>query len=717
MSNRRPSLSLLASAWPSLLAGAGLGLLLFGWETAALLRSGAVGFSMDTDGPFAAVFAAVRPELPWLLGRILAVYLMAGGALGLVAAAATAALPPLSRGGRRVAFALELSFLVALLAWSRAIARPALLDDVLPRALLELLVNAGQPWHPQLAAGVFAAAHLALALRRYGRSFGKGLAVAATVTIALGAANLAGVSRSAHRLAPHPLVVLVGLDAFRPDRLEALGGPSGLAPHLERFLADATRFDRAYTPIAQTEPAWRSLVTARWPFVTGSRYPLTPRARWTELPTFPAALSRAGFQTSFQTDCSRFNFLDARSGFEERRQPPFGAINFALEKLRYRFLGMVADHRLGAALLPELVENRALAGIYDPLGYAQRMAGRLGAAAERGPLLFSYHATAAHFPGDPVFPFYRRYVSQTAPLERRLRMFFAPVSMPAPVAKEPPSAPQATSQAALEAVASAPPAWTRHSAEALYDELLSQADAQLGILLDELRARGLYDEATIVVFSDHGESFHADRPDLQGATPVHGSRLGEDENRILLAIKAPRSLSGGARVASVDALVRLIDVGPTVLDLLGLPPLPGADGVSLLPWMSPAARPGASLPSLKLYAETGFTHVSPDVFAPGHAATAPRTFHAYRVHADGVVELTDEAHSAVLAEKDLGAFDGQSWLVRAPGRDGGLTERCSGRCDAPSRRALSEWLDSLLGSPEARATPTTPASTGGEDHG
>ena len=32
-----------------------------------------------------------------------------------------------------------------------------------------------------------------------------------------------------------------------------------------------------------------------------------------------------------------------------------------------------------------------------------------------------------------------------------------------------------------------------------------------------------------------GESFHADSPELAGATPVHGARLSDEENRIFLA--------------------------------------------------------------------------------------------------------------------------------------------------------------------------------------
>ncbi|WP_240358847.1 sulfatase-like hydrolase/transferase, partial [Myxococcus vastator] len=464
----------------------------------------------------------------------------------------------------------------------------------------------------------------------------------------------------------HPLVVVIGIDAFRPDRLKSQGGSGEVAPHVERLLEDGTLFTRAYTPIAQTEPAWRSLLTARWPHETGVRYSLTSDSRMQLQRTFAESFAQAGWRTVFSTDCSRFHAEGPASGFETRLQPPRGAVNFLLEKLRYRALGMFADHAPGAAWLPEFIDNRALAGIHDPMGYAERLAARLVNEARQGPTLFAFHATAAHFPGDPVHPFYRRFVPASEPLERRLRMHFAPVS---PGAKG---------------------GWNRAGAEALYDELIAQADAQVGTLLDALRRSGRYDDALILLMSDHGESFHADRDDLAGATPVHGARLSEEENRILLAVKLPKGR--GAAPALVDSLVRLVDVGPTLLELSGLPRLSDVDGVSLAPLLR-----GEDLAPLALYAETGFTHVLPEVFDPGHWPGAPRSFDAYRIRPDGVVEMGPAAHARILQEKDVGAFDGQRWWVDRPQANGTVLRACQGDCEGPDAHALEAWFDGVQG--------------------
>ncbi|NOJ94996.1 sulfatase [Corallococcus sp. CA049B] len=665
--------SFLRAALGRLALGALLGLLLFAGETVWLLKAGVVGVDIPLDGPYAALAAAVRPLLPGVILRVASVYAVAGGLLGLAAALLASAW---TRRGGWVSLAWMVPHWMGLLlfwAWDRALARPALFDD-LPavRPVLAWLVDHGEPWQARAAAGAWVAVHLAVlawrgarGLRRFVASGGPAplRAERAAWMVVAGVVGVLAVVVTVRRVGPsvrQPLVVLIGIDAFRPDRLGATG--RGVAPQVERFLQDATLFTRAYTPVAQTEPAWRSLLTARWPYRTGVRYPLTPDARLVLAPTFAQRFADAGWRTVFATDCSRFHFEGPASGFATRWQPPRGAINFALEKLRYRALGLFADNPAGAAWVPEFIDNRALAGIHDPMGYARRLSDGLVAEAGEGPLLFAFHATAAHFPGDPVYPFYRRYVSSSEPLERRLRMHFAPVT---PGAKG---------------------AWNRAGAEGLYDELLAQADAQVGALLDALRASGRYDDALIVLMSDHGESFHADRPDLAGATSVHGARLGDEENRILLAVKLPGGR--GAGPAQVDALARLVDVGPTLLELSGLSSLPESDGASLGPLLR-----GEGRPLTPLYAETGYTHVVPEVFDPGHWPGAPRTFDAYRLRPDGVVEMGDDAGTAVLREKDTGAFDGERWVVDRPQADGTVRRTCTGDCEGADARALADWLD------------------------
>ncbi len=642
----------------------GFGLLLFAAEGALILRPGAAGIGLNLEGPLLALLQVAKPILPGLLLRVAVVYAVGGALLGLGAALLVLCTPVRKRGAVVALWTVELALLTAVLAADRAIARPALVDDLaIGWRGFDWLISEASPWYPRIVLAGLLGAHAIAAAFRLGAKLLP--AVGALATLSALAVVLKSPDRPVRAVRDRdPLLVLIGLDAFRPDRLKIYGGSSEVAPNLEAFARDATFFDRAYTPLAQTEPAWRSLLTARWPYRTGVRYPLTAERRWKTGMTFVEEFRRFGYSTAFHTDCSRFNYQGPLSGFELREQPPRGAINFVLEKMRFRAVGMLADSSLGSAWIPELIDNRALAGTYDPIGYAQRLGRSLVEEAKGGPALFAFHATAAHFPGDPVYPFYRRFVDRKEPLQRRIRMFFSPVT------------------------GSTSSGWNRSGSEALYDELLSEADAQLGILLNALKRSGLYEEALIVVFSDHGESFFGDIPALAGATPVHGARLGDEENRILLAIKLPASRAPKSRPDRVDALVRLIDIGPTLLELSGAPPLLDADGVSLVPLLE-----GQQMPKLNLFAETGFTHASPDAFDPTHFALAPRTLDAYDIRPDGAVEVSSAAHQLLMREKDFGAFDGVRWIIRSPSKDGTVVQKCRGECPAPD---LERWFDKVL---------------------
>jgi arylsulfatase A-like enzyme len=114
-----------------------------------------------------------------------------------------------------------------------------------------------------------------------------------------------------------------------------------------------------------------------------------------------------------------------------------------------------------------------------------------------------------------------------------------------------------------------------------YDFAVQDADARFGELLAGLEARGLSRDTLIVVVSDHGESFgdHGVRD--------HGTSLYQSQIHIPLLFWA-----GGALPAlTVDDVVGLADVAPTLLDLFGLAPLPAAEGISLEPYFAGATEP------------------------------------------------------------------------------------------------------------------------------
>ena len=105
-----------------------------------------------------------------------------------------------------------------------------------------------------------------------------------------------------------------------------------------------------------------------------------------------------------------------------------------------------------------------------------------------------------------------------------------------------------------------------------YDGEIAAADAIVGKLLDRLRALGLYDQALIIVTSDHGEGL-GDHGEQQ-----HSILLYREAIQVPLFVKLPQNRMAGK---SVDAPAQLIDLFPTVTSLLGLTPREPHAGTSL----------------------------------------------------------------------------------------------------------------------------------------
>jgi arylsulfatase A-like enzyme len=106
-----------------------------------------------------------------------------------------------------------------------------------------------------------------------------------------------------------------------------------------------------------------------------------------------------------------------------------------------------------------------------------------------------------------------------------------------------------------------------------YDAEIRSMDDALGVLVETLRRKDLYDETMIVFTSDHGEEFGE-----HGVVGWHSHSLYDELLRVPLIIKMPRARSAGTRV---DSQVRSIDIAPTVLSTLELSIPEDFEGVAL----------------------------------------------------------------------------------------------------------------------------------------
>lgn len=122
---------------------------------------------------------------------------------------------------------------------------------------------------------------------------------------------------------------------------------------------------------------------------------------------------------------------------------------------------------------------------------------------------------------------------------------------------------------------------TRHAADPYAGEV-AYVDAQIGRVIGTLRDRGLMPATLIVLASSHGEGL-GDR----GETG-HGSCLFENTIRVPLLV-VPGDPADAGKGRTIGAVVGLVDLAPTILDLLGVAPPPALDGESLRPLLEGAA--------------------------------------------------------------------------------------------------------------------------------
>ena len=139
-----------------------------------------------------------------------------------------------------------------------------------------------------------------------------------------------------------------------------------------------------------------------------------------------------------------------------------------------------------------------------------------------------------------------------------------------------------------------------------YDKSISWIDRLIASLVTQLEEKGILDRTMIVIASDHGEAF------LEHGSEGHARDLHREVAEVPFVIMLPFRLDQGI---VVEQRVANTDIWPTLLDMLGLPPLPGADGRSLLPLIEHAAGLSDQLPA-ELTSRTIFSQLDKRWGAP-----------------------------------------------------------------------------------------------------
>lgn len=339
---------------------------------------------------------------------------------------------------------------------------------------------------------------------------------------------------------PPPNVVLIVIDTLRADRLGCYGHPRPTSPFIDTLAAQGVLFEDVTAQSSWTLPSMSSLWTGR--YITD--HVESPAPHW---PVLAELFQRAGYHT---IGASANPLLSPEAGFAR-----------GFDSYRHY------PHLEGRA-----PADRLVADIWEPIDQALSAGG-----GGRTPPLFLYLQ-----PLDPHTP-YRPHER----LDRRL-----------PADQALPLAPPGWHAAQLELFGPPPPEddpdWSRaleamHVERGVYDQEVAFVDLQIGLLLQGLRARGVLDDAIVVIASDHGECLYDHRtplpPELERELPpslffftAHGYVLYEPIIRTPLIFWG-RGVPQGVRVKEA---VENVDIFPTLLHLTGIGPAGPVDGHSLV---------------------------------------------------------------------------------------------------------------------------------------
>jgi arylsulfatase A-like enzyme len=188
----------------------------------------------------------------------------------------------------------------------------------------------------------------------------------------------------------------------------------------------------------------------------------------------------------------------------------------------------------------------------------------------------------------------------------------------------------------------------------LYDGCVSAFDDEVGKMLAHLDVCGLADNTIVVVYSDHGMEFFEHDTWGQG-----NSAVGDFSPRIPLVIHAPGRPARG----TVSHVVRLVDLAPTLLELVGAPAVASMDGVSL----AGCLETDSACPELDAFNETGIW-IAPIPGLPDAHLRYPNLLELLEVpdRASGTLAIKSEYCNAILDAKDRMIRSGRWKLVYQP---------------------------------------------------
>jgi len=326
-----------------------------------------------------------------------------------------------------------------------------------------------------------------------------------------------------------PNVILIMVDALRADRLNCYGYRPRTSPNIDALAADAIRFETCITQSSWTRPSTATLFTALYP---SSHQAIFKPDMLPEPVVSLAELMTAGgyFALGFANNVNIAPIFNFGQGFDQ----------YIFLKPHYFFKSPESGFQLAGYNQLRLIRERFFSKakhVYHYYQDAQVVNKNVLSWLEKvqnSRFFLFVHYMETH---DPYFVHPYNNVG------------YARVSNPNPN----PSVAGLFSDT--------------------YDGELRFVDQALGELWRWLKDHGLYQDALIVLTSDHGQEFY------EHGGWWHGTTLYEEQIHVPLVVKLP----GQKEAGTVDQrVVRTLDIAPTILALTDISSHPSMQGQSFL---------------------------------------------------------------------------------------------------------------------------------------
>jgi arylsulfatase A-like enzyme len=311
------------------------------------------------------------------------------------------------------------------------------------------------------------------------------------------------------------------IDTLRADFLSVYGA-SEPTPAMARLANDGVAFEQAISQAPWTRPSVATQLTSLPPHRHGARAKATSIDSGAVL--LPEVLAAAGYYCVGLYHTAQ---LAPQWGFARgyHRYRLLGTGRKLRELVALRFIGLVWRSWRASSLRPGDVDQTA-----EEVFRVARA--EWEAAPKNVPIFLFVHLMDVH---DPYFP-------------------------------------RAPNSGAILRDASAPGSM-RDIFRRAYREGVTYADSQLGDFMQWMQANGLYEDTLIVLVSDHGEEF------FEHGGYWHGFTLYEEQIHVPLILKLPQNHLAGSRQ---PALVRLLDLAPTIAAVAGVPQSSQWTGIPLI---------------------------------------------------------------------------------------------------------------------------------------